>query len=233
MCERVFVRWDNLKTDADVSRRLPGYRDGAVVRTFEAPEALDVRFYEVRARSALNKVPKQSRMPFRWTINPYRGCTHACSYCGEGETPILMADGRTKPLAELGIGDAIYGTVRSGSYRRYAVTRVLAHWSTVKPAYRITLEDETQLVASADHRFLSDRGWKHVVGRGWGPLQRPHLTLNNELMGTGHFATGPAQGVDYRQGYLCGLIRGDGHIGSYAYERPGRSEGTSIASVWR
>jgi DNA repair photolyase len=26
-------------------------------------------------------VPKQSRMPFRWTINPYRGCSHACAYC--------------------------------------------------------------------------------------------------------------------------------------------------------
>ncbi len=77
----MFVRWDNLKTDADASRRLPGYRDEAVVRTFDAPEALDVRFYEVRARSALNRVPKQSQVPFRWTINPYRGCTHACQFC--------------------------------------------------------------------------------------------------------------------------------------------------------
>ena len=51
------------------------------MRTFDAPEALDTRFYEVRAKSALNKVPKASRMPFRWTINPYRGCTHACVFC--------------------------------------------------------------------------------------------------------------------------------------------------------
>jgi DNA repair photolyase len=81
MCEHTFVRWDNLTIDAEERTRLPGYRDAAVVRHFDAPEALDVRFYEVRAKSALNRVPERSRMPFRWTINPYRGCSHACVYC--------------------------------------------------------------------------------------------------------------------------------------------------------
>jgi DNA repair photolyase len=51
------------------------------VRRFDAPEPLETRFYEVRARSVLNRVPEKSRMPFRWTINPYRGCAHACTYC--------------------------------------------------------------------------------------------------------------------------------------------------------
>jgi DNA repair photolyase len=53
----------------------------AVIRTFDAPEALDIRFHEVRAKSVLNRVPKSSRMPFQWTINPYRGCSHACKFC--------------------------------------------------------------------------------------------------------------------------------------------------------
>jgi DNA repair photolyase len=75
------MRWTNLTLTTDEARRLPGYRDEAVVRRFDAPEALDVRFYEVRARSVLNHVPERSRMPFRWTVNPYRGCTHACVYC--------------------------------------------------------------------------------------------------------------------------------------------------------
>jgi DNA repair photolyase len=75
------VRWANLSEQADEERRLPGYRDAAVVRHFDAPEALDMRFYEVRARSVINRVPGASRMPFRWTINPYRGCSHACVYC--------------------------------------------------------------------------------------------------------------------------------------------------------
>ena len=75
------MRWTNLTLDSEEARRLPGYREDAVVRRFDAPEALDVRFYEVRARSVLNRVPEASRMPFRWTVNPYRGCTHACVYC--------------------------------------------------------------------------------------------------------------------------------------------------------
>ncbi|MGI8594687.1 MAG: radical SAM protein, partial [Solirubrobacteraceae bacterium] len=75
------MRWSNLLVDAEESRQLPGYREPAVVRTFDAPEAMDVRFYEVRAKSALNRVPERSRMPFRWTINPFRGCTHACQFC--------------------------------------------------------------------------------------------------------------------------------------------------------
>src|SRR3954468_3816064 len=75
------MRWDNLKIEAEEGARLPGYRDPATVRRFDAPEALDTRFYEIHAKSALNRVPEASQMPFRWTINPYRGCAHACTYC--------------------------------------------------------------------------------------------------------------------------------------------------------
>ncbi len=219
----MFVRWDNLTIEAQEGTALPGYREPAVVRHFDAPEALDTRFYEVRAKSALNRVPERSRMPFRWTINAYRGCSHACVYCLQGDTPILMADGRTRPIAQLSVGDRIVGTERQGHDRRYVTTDVLAQWSTIKPAHRVTLEDGTELVAGADHRFLTNRGWKFVTGGGGGPDQRPHLTVNNELLGTGRYASPPACSGDYRRGYLCGLIRGDEHIGKYSYSRPGRA----------
>src|ERR671934_728190 len=77
----MFVRWDNLRITEEEEHRLPGYRDPAVVRRFDAPEAMDIRFYEVRAKSALNRVPKQSRMPFRYTITPSGGCSPACVSC--------------------------------------------------------------------------------------------------------------------------------------------------------
>jgi DNA repair photolyase len=75
------MRWDNLTIESEKGAALPGFKEPAVVRTFDAPEALGTRFYEVRARSAINQVPKKSRMPFRYTINAYRGCSHGCVYC--------------------------------------------------------------------------------------------------------------------------------------------------------
>ena len=239
------MRWDNLRLDeslpddhdvADVSGPSPaGRRDaaiplierGAVARTFDTPGFRGMTFYEVHAKSVVNRVPEASRMPFRWTINPYRGCQHSCVYCQSGETPILMADGRTKPLADVRAGDDIYGTYQEGYYRQYMTTKVAAHWSTVKPAYRVILEDGTQLICSGDHRFLTQRGWKHVTGAEQGPLQRPFLTVNNKLMGVGGFAEQPKETAGYRRGYLCGMIRGDGSIGHYTYRRPGSGTGTS------
>jgi DNA repair photolyase len=75
------VRWQGLSVDDDRDRRLPKLNADSVIRTFDAPEALGIRFHEIRAKSALNRVPEKSRMPFRWTVNPYRGCSHACHFC--------------------------------------------------------------------------------------------------------------------------------------------------------
>jgi hypothetical protein len=166
---------------------------------------------------------------FDQSINPYRGCEHGCVFCMSGDTPILMADGSTRPLALIRAGDEIYGTVRNGWYRQYSRTQVRAQWSVIKPAWKITLDDGSVLVAGADHRFLTERGWKFVTGKEQGLERRPHLTTGNKLMGTGGFAGGPDHDVDYRRGYLSGLIRGDGLIGEYSYpHRSGKGGKTQI-----
>jgi len=220
------VRWSQQTIEEEERASLPGYRDEAVVRHFEAPDSVPTRFYEVRAKSILNRVPEASRMPFRWTINPFRGCTHGCTYCAIGSTPVLMADGRHRPIESLEVGDEIYGTARTHGHRRYARATVLAKWISIKPAFRVVLADGTELVLSGDHRLLTNQGWKHVMNTAPGERDRPHLTLQNSLVGTGGFVSQPCPSADYRLGYLTGMIRGDGHLGAYRYERERGGGGT-------
>ncbi|TDD27577.1 radical SAM protein [Kribbella turkmenica] len=75
------MRWAGQQLDAELPGALPGLGSIAgLVRSVTTPEFRGVTFHEVLARSALNSVPGTS-LPFNWTINPYRGCTHACRYC--------------------------------------------------------------------------------------------------------------------------------------------------------
>jgi DNA repair photolyase len=53
-------------------------RGGAAALTEAEARADQARYQEVTCRSALNRV---EGMPFNWTLNPYRGCTHGCHYC--------------------------------------------------------------------------------------------------------------------------------------------------------
>ena len=85
------MRWQALQLDQDLGPdqdQDPGraaapalFGRDAVARTFDTPGFRGMTFYEVHAKSIINRVPAASRMPFEWTINPYRGCGHACVYC--------------------------------------------------------------------------------------------------------------------------------------------------------
>ena len=231
------MRWSGQELTTEQAGALPGLaRLNNLVRSVRTPEFDGITFHEVLAKSALNRVPGQSAMPFGWTINPYRGCSHACTYCLSPETLILMADGRQKPLWEVRVGEAIIGTRIDGTYRRYVETTVLAAWNTRKRSYRITLADGTEIVASGDHRFLTERGWKYVTGAMSGADKRPFLTPNNKLIGFGlNGLTETTQpqyfDADYRRGYLTGMIRGDGMMISRDYPR--RSGGGSTVRLFR
>jgi DNA repair photolyase len=81
------MRWDALRLDDGgedslaAAGVLPLIERRAVTRTFDTPGFRGMTFYEVQARSIVNRVPESSQMMFKWTINPYRGCQHACTYC--------------------------------------------------------------------------------------------------------------------------------------------------------
>lgn len=85
------MRWDQLTENGGDNRTAEGGGTGekaalfgaesVTTRTFDTPEFRGITFHEVRARSIVNRVPGASRMPFEWTVNPYRGCSHACVYC--------------------------------------------------------------------------------------------------------------------------------------------------------
>jgi len=184
----------------------------------EVPDFLPTSIAPDRARSVIARNDSPD-IPFEQSINPYRGCAHACPYCMRGDTPILMADGSVRPIAAVVAGSEIYGTVGAGTHRRYVKTRVLAQWSVIEPAYRISLEDGTELVAGGNHRFLTDRGWKFVTGTAAGARQRPHLTGHDTLIGTGRFARKMEKNSDYKRGYLRGMIRGDAHLVTHGDQR--------------
>lgn len=237
MCSNVRVRWNGQELGVEQQDALPGLaRLNNLVRSVQTPEFAGVTFHEVLAKSALNKVPGQSYVPFGWTINPYRGCTHACAYCLEPNTRITMADGTLRALADVEVGEMVLGTEPRDGFRRYVASKVVAKWSTRKPAYRITTADGTSIVASGDHRFLTDRGWKHVIGAMAGPGQRPYLTTGNSLIG---FGSGPAgiptslTSAEYRRGYLTGMVRGDGMMLTRDYPRTGHPERTYRAYRFR
>jgi DNA repair photolyase len=77
------MRWAGQQVGAEIPGALPGLaKVHDLVRTTRPPEFAGMTFYEVRAKSALNRVPGTvPGTPYGWTINPYRGCSHACVYC--------------------------------------------------------------------------------------------------------------------------------------------------------
>jgi DNA repair photolyase len=76
------MRWSGQELTTEQAGALPGLaRLNNLVRSVRTPEFAGITFHEILAKSALNRVPGQSAMPFGWTINPYRGCSHACKYC--------------------------------------------------------------------------------------------------------------------------------------------------------
>ena len=70
------LRWDLTGVDGPQLSMFPESR-----REVGIGEYRGLEFYEVMAKSIINKVPGPPRFGFQHTVNPYRGCSHACTYC--------------------------------------------------------------------------------------------------------------------------------------------------------
>lgn len=103
---------------------LPGLdRLPNLVRTVRTPEFADITFHEVLAKSALNRVPSASRVPFSWTVNPYRGCSHACVYCFARRTHTYLdldagADFDRQIVVKINVAEVLTRELRRPSWAR-------------------------------------------------------------------------------------------------------------------
>lgn len=83
-------------------------------------------FHEVNAKSALNHVPSASAMPFDWTVNPYRGCSHACSYCFARNTHTYLdldagSDFDSQVVVKVNVADVLRRELARPTWQREAV----------------------------------------------------------------------------------------------------------------
>ncbi|WP_280401533.1 Rv2578c family radical SAM protein [Nocardia carnea] len=112
------MRWQNQTLDAD-DGALPGLGRAGFARTVQTPEFEGITFHEVLCKSALNKVPDESNLPFRWTINPMRGCSHACRYCfARGSHEYLELDAGTDFDTQIVVKTNIAAVLRRELTRR-------------------------------------------------------------------------------------------------------------------
>ena len=121
------MRWDAQRIDAGAAEAteaeaLPLLPRGSVARRFDTPEFRGMTFYEVQAKSALNSVPEASALPFRWTVNPYRGCSHACRYCFARKTHEYLeldsgADFDSKVVVKVNVAQVLRRELQRPSWR--------------------------------------------------------------------------------------------------------------------
>src|SRR5271168_2229376 len=74
------MRWDGQGIEVD-DGALPGLERIGFVRSVQTPQFDGITFHEVLCKSALNRIPKAAALPFQYSVNGYRGCSHACRYC--------------------------------------------------------------------------------------------------------------------------------------------------------
>lgn len=122
------MRWNGQALGSESDSALPGLaRLSNLVRSVQTPEFAGMTFHEVLAKSALNHVPGSSTaMPYAWTINPYRGCSHACVYCFARPTHRYLeldegADFDQQIIVKVNVGEVLERELAKPSWQRHPV----------------------------------------------------------------------------------------------------------------
>ncbi len=117
------MRWSDQGVEVD-DGALPGLGKAGLVRSVQTPDFEGVTFHEVLAKSALNQVPEASNLPFRFTVNTFRGCTHACRYCFARPTHEYLdldagRDFDTQVVVKLNVAAVLRKELRRRSWSRW------------------------------------------------------------------------------------------------------------------
>ncbi|MBI5161179.1 MAG: Rv2578c family radical SAM protein [Micrococcales bacterium] len=121
------MRWKGQELEAEADGALPALaRVSNLVRSVTTPEFAGVTFHEVLAKSALNHVPAADALPFGWTINPYRGCTHACTFCFARNTHTYLdldagADFDSEIVVKVNVAEVLQRELARPSWGRHPV----------------------------------------------------------------------------------------------------------------
>jgi DNA repair photolyase len=119
------MRWSGQQIGAVDGDALPGMgRLDNLVRSVQTPEFAGITFHEVLAKSALNHVPGESKaLPFGWTVNPYRGCSHQCVFCFARNTHTYLdfdagRDFDTQIVVKINVAEVLQRELARPSWQR-------------------------------------------------------------------------------------------------------------------
>ena len=119
------MRWDGQGVGVD-DGALPGLQRIGFVRSVRTPQFEGITFHEVLCKSALNKVPNAAVLPFRYTVNGYRGCSHACRYCFARPTHEYLdmncgSDFDSQVVVKTNVAEVLRRELRRKSWQRETV----------------------------------------------------------------------------------------------------------------